>query len=707
MEYQKEIAKLIASALEDPTCRLERDPAILEALLEVPKESSLGDIAFPCFTLAKELREAPPKIAQRLAGLLTERLTSVRGIRAVHATGPYLNFFLATPVLAEDLLSAIRSGAFLAVRPPTGDRVMVEYSQPNTHKAFHVGHIRSAVLGDSIARILGWLGHDVIPTNYLGDEGTHVAKCLWYLTTRFHGEIPEHNRGEFLGVLYSEANRLLELETYTTAPFPGIIAARVLEVTPHPAEPKWMVLRLDCGQSEKTVVSAATGYVAGDVVAYAPPGYRMAGRVVGILEKKGITSEGMITSERELGFSDDNDRAVILPDETVPGTEIVEVFRVPDALPSGDSVLATVRAREQEVSRVLCRIEDGEASMRRLWEDTKEWSLEEFREIYRWLDCTFEHYFFESEFGSSGKDLVRAFQEQGVFVQSEGAVGADLSQWNLGFCVLIKRDGTALYATRDLALAKKKFEEFNVSHSIYVVDSAQTFHFQQVFKCLELMGFPHANDCVHVGFAQVVRPDGKMSSRKGNVILFSELKRRLLEKVMNEFLEKYRGEWSDEEINETAGRIALATMRYGMLNQDNSSQVVFDLDEWTSRSGNTGPYMLYACARISSILRDASHVDRSTVQWDLLRHDAEKDLLLHLRTYSEVVARAGQNFTPHLIAAFVYELSKRFSRFYHECSVLNAETDELKASRLVLVEGVYEVLEAALGLLGIQTVARM
>lgn len=704
MDYRDQIASLIVDTLT--TIGVTRSIEEVSPLLETPKDSKLGDQAFPCFTLSKELRQAPPQISKKLADAMQEKISSYSALSSVEATGPYLNFFLNKASLASELIPAILEGDFLKDRSSNGERVMIEYSQPNTHKAFHVGHIRCAALGDSIARIYGFNGNEVIPVNYLGDEGTHVSRCLWYFLTQYKGEVPSENRGEFLGVLYTEAFLKLDLKSYTTVPLPGIRAAKVTSKEVHPHEPKWSVVGVDVGDGIKQVVCAGTGFDVGDMVAYAPPGYRMSGRTVGVLDKKGVTSEGMICSEKEIELSENNAQVAILP-PCDPGTQVVEVFRIPSALPESKSVLETVRGWEKEVSEVLQKLEAGDPEMSKLWLETKQWSMDEYYDIYGWLNCRFDEYFFESQFGHSGKEVVREYQDKGVFVESEGAIGADLSPWNLGFCILIKRDGTALYATRDLALAKKKFEEYKVTRSIYVVDSAQTLHFQQVFKCLELMGFEHAKDSFHVAYAQVVRPDGKMSSRRGNVILFSELKKRLLDKINQEFLDKYRGEWTEDELSRAAHLIALATMRYGMLNQDNNSQVVFDLDEWTSRSGNTGPYMLYAVARIKSIVRDAGQIDRSLARWEQLSDETEIELLLHLKSYHDVVKRAGQNFSPNIIATYVYELSKKFSRFYHQCSVLNAETEELKASRLLLAEAVGRVLEHGLGLLGITTVERM
>jgi arginyl-tRNA synthetase len=713
MQYEPQIAGLIAGLLQAEPFGLTLTAAELESWLERPKDPKMGDLAFPCFRLAKQLRKAPPQIAASLREAISDEDLAAAGIARADAAGPYLNFFVARAQLAESLIPAILDGSFCARRTAKTDKVMVEYSQPNTHKAFHVGHLRNASLGDSIARLLEWMGHEVVPVNYIGDEGTHVAKCLWHLRTQYRGDVPTEHRGEFLGEQYSKAVELLSLDTLTSAPVVGVRAARVLSVEAHPREAKWFVARVATAdtpggdETERTVVVGAGGFASGDLVAWARPGMRIAGKEVGIVDRKGVESTGMLLSEAELGVSDDNDRIATLPKDAPIGEEVAEVCRRKGALPDDVRVLDEYARRNGEVSAILQAIESGSGEIWEQWRKTRDWSLDEFRRIYAWLDARFDHFFYESELGEESKAIVREHQKSGVFIESEGAVGADLSAYGLGFCVLIKRDGTALYATRDLALARRKFDEFGIDRSLYVVDDAQTLHFQQVFKCLELMGYEQASKCQHLGYAQVVLPDGKMSSRKGNVILFSQLEQRLLEKIHGEFLTKYEGEWPPEEIAEAGHLIALATMRYGMLNQIHSSKIVFDLDEWTARSGNTGPYMMYAYARTRSILRQVGDPRPDLVDWSLLTHELESELLGYLADYPRTLERAADQLLPQVVCGWVYELSRKFSRWYKECSVLHAESDALRATRRELVDATGRVIQHALSLLGIRTIERM
>lgn len=693
--------------------------AQIEPLIETPKDSAHGDLAFPCFQLARALKKAPPAIAADLATKLGERVATKAEVEKVVAVGPYVNFVLRKAALAEALVPSIISGEFLAPRALTGERVMVEYANVNTHKSFHVGHIRNAVLGDSIARLFEWNGGSTVRSNYLGDEGTHVAKCIWYIHKHPERTMPETNRLEFLGEAYSKATLQLDIGTYSRIEMTGIKTARIEKIEPHPTESEWSVVTLKTVNGDVLVVSQRKNLQLvkpGSIVPHAAPGLTLGTRQIGVADRKGVKSVGLMLGEEELGIGTENQ---VLDLELRPelltgasdgiGIDLVEVFKIPGSLPEGQLILPTLARWNSEVSDVLRRLESNEPEMKDLWLKTKQWSIDELEETFKWLNCSFQHYFFESEYGECSKELVRDFQAKGVFVESQGAVGADLSKWGLGFCLLIKRDGTALYATRDLALAQRKFEEFKIDRSIYVVDAAQTLHFQQVFKCLELMGYKQVEKCFHCSYAQVVLPDGKMSSRKGNVILMSSLQERLLAKINSEFLDKYIGEWSDEERANAAHKIALATMRYGMLNLENNSLVVFDMDEWTAKTGNTGPYMMYAYARTRSILRElgTTSTDFSNVRWDLLTDETEADVLRWINEYHGVLQGACRRYSPHMVCSFVYELAKRFSRMYQNCSVLRAETPELQRARAGLVCATGLVIKHALSILGIDTIERM
>lgn len=705
MAYQAEIAAAISKALGD----VEQAPDVteIEQWVEVPKDKANGDFAFPCFRLAKTLRKNPAQIAAELLPTLQTAVSASKDLSQVAAAGPFLNFHVDKAALAADVVPAILDGSFLATRASQEQRVMIEYSQPNTHKAFHVGHTRNVALGHALVCLFEWCGYDVVAANYIGDEGTHIAKCLWYFQTYFDGEVPDTNRGEFLGELYARASELMDFKTLTQVPMPKVVTAKVTAKDALPGHDKLNVVQVSDGNETFQVICGGTGYDVGDVVPYARVGSRVAGRRVGAIEKHGVPSTGMICSEKEIGLSDDHMQIYLFPVDTDLGLELAEYFRVDGALPADRSVLAEMKAREQGVADVLKGLEAKEPAITKLWEETKAWSMAAFHEIYAWLDVRFDHYFFESDVGDTGKQICLDYYNKGVLVESEGAIGADLTDENLPFLLLIKSNGAGLYATKDIALAQEKFEKFHVDRSIYVVDASQSLHFQQVFKTLEKMGYKRAAHCYHLAYGLVVLPSGKMGSRRGNVILFSQLQALLDEKIRSEYLDKYQGEWPDAEIEAAARRIAVATIKYGMVNQDNLKVIVFDLEEWAGRTGNTGPYMLYAYARTRSILRELGAVDTSLTDWSLLDHEAEQTLLTTMSKFHEVVAGACRDYRPQAICIYLFQLTKDFNRMYDKCSVKHADTEALKATRAQLVDAAGRLIQQGLALLGIQTIDRM
>ena len=392
--------------------------------------------------------------------------------------------------------------------------------------------------------------------------------------------------------------------------------------------------------------------IEGDTVAYAPVGVRFSGREVTEVDKGGVLSQGFICSQKELGLGPDKDKiytfSTQVSEQVSEGELVAEVFRIKGALPSDVSVAEEITKRQTGVQEVLKALESNEPEVTSLWHKTRQWSLDEFKEIYKWLGAEFVHDFYESDVGDLGKKLVQQYLKKGVFVKSEGAIGVDLSDDKLPFFLGLKSDGSGLYSTKDLALAQMKFDRFGIDKSVYVVDSSQSLHFQQVFKTLQRMGYKKAQDCYHLSYGMVERADGKMSSRKGNVILFSQLKELLLNKIKTEFLNKYESQWPAKQIEDVAHKIAVGTIRYGMLNQDNNKNIIFDLNEWTSQTGNTGPYMMYAYARIQSILRDLGDRDLggrdfSKVDWSVLNHKTEHLILRRLMFFQDTVLKSASS----------------------------------------------------------------
>jgi len=713
-----------------------------------------GELAFPCFLLSKKVKGAPPKTASDLEPALRAKFTDDAIVEKVSAAGPYLNFRL-TPTFIGSILNAIVNDSFLAKRSSEGKmRVMIEYSQPNTHKAFHVGHMRNCALGDSLVRLNEYMGHPVVAANYFGDEGAHVAKCLWYMQ-RFIKKnnidldsIPEKSRGEWLGGMYSTAVEMLALDSLTSLPYPGVRAAKVVSIGDHPAAdaPKnWHVVQVTLdGESNLTVVCGGEGYKVDDLVAYLPVGETFNGKAIEPKDMKGVESHGIMLAERELGIESKkeekkenkeeakqvdnkdkkekapapakkdkkaaapaNNKIYVLPETIKVGELLVEAGRKAE-VPAGQAVMQEYKQRSDEVKQTLIDMEHGEARICKLWKDTGKWSIDEFKRIYAWLNVRFDHDFFESDVGQESIELVKQYHAKGVFVNSNGAIGCDLTKHKLGFCLLLKSNGSGLYATKDLSLAVRKFDQFNIDKSIYVVDAAQTLHFQQVFKTLEVMGYEKAKNCFHLPYGQVVLSSGKMSSRTGTVIYFSTLREMLDKQVYEDFLKKYEGEWASEEIAAAVQRIAVATIKYGMLNHDTSKDIVFELSQWAAKSGNTGPYLLYAYARIKSILREVKPAAEAKVDYTTLTLESERHVLGKIHEWWPLVESVAARSNPSPLCDYLFDLAKAFSSWYESAPSLKKEENvDVQATRLQFVEAISLVIKQGLFLLGIDTLERM
>lgn len=685
------------------------------AAFERPKNDQFGDVALPCFQLAKSLRKAPPVIAKTLADALATDLPS--GAAAVSADGGYLNFTLVLSTVAIKLSDAHRSLELYKNRPASDKRVVIEYSQPNTHKAFHVGHTRCASLGDSIRRLKEWNGDTVTPVNYIGDEGTHVATCLWMLKRENITSFPAKNRGEFLGLKYAQGVALVALDTYTDAPVRGVVVGKITALAAHPKRPELTVCTINLGKlgniggdTGERSVQVATGQkdiCVGQLVPVALPGADIPDRQIKDGEVAGVKSEGMLCNAAEIGV----DEKPVMPSiaaSTKLGVEVAEVFRKSSVPSSVSSVLDYAAGLKREVSEMLKKIESGAPEIKELLAQTRAISLEEFNEIYAWLNCRFDHFFFESEFAESGKQLVKEGLKRGIFTESNGAIGVDLSKEKLGYCLVLKSDGTALYSTRDLALAYKKRELYQLDESLYVVDVAQSLHFLQVFRCLELLGFEQAKNCKHVAYGQVVLPDGKMSSRKGNVILLSQLKAGLEARISEQFLSRYEpGELSDADRKAIVRGVSLAIVRYGMLQQNSDTNVVFDLEKWCSQTGNTGAYVLYALTRVKGILRGVVTSAAFSAHFTKLSHPAEEAIVRMLLNFEPTMVLAAEQLAPHYVCAYVYELAKLSNRFYEECPIKSCADETLKQTRLALVAIVEGVMQKCLDLIGVPALKKM
>ena len=344
-----------------------------------------------------------------------------------------------------------------------------------------------------------------------------------------------------------------------------------------------------------------------------------------------------------------------------------------------------------------------------LWKETRQWSIDLMKKFYCWSEVEFDHWFWESEVDVSSITWVRKLYGEGILVEDQGAIGMDLSREELGFCLLIKKDGTGLYATKDLELARQKLEDFKVDQNIYLVDNRQSHHFRQVFAVLQKLGIANAEQCRHLEYEMVELTSGPMSSRLGNIIPLSDLVEQMEGKIIRDYLSKYlKGTecWDLEEVEKTATVIANGAIKYGMIRMDNNRKILFQMDEWLKLDGETGPYLQYTCARIQSLKRKLGESQWPS-EWGKLQQDCEVNLIIYLGEFHHVVERCARQFKAAPLCAYLYELAKRFNSFYTQCPIGKAENPSLAQARLALAEATGEVLKQGLALLGISVPRRM
>ncbi len=537
--------------------------------VNVPPQKEMGDFAVPCFYFSKLTGLSPNRIAEEIKNKIS--LTSF--IESVSNSGPYVNFVINQKNLSQKVLKEINNkgnkfGSFTAT---SKEKTMIEYSGPNTHKEFHVGHVRNVALGISLVNINKFAGKKIIPVNYIGDIGSHVAKCLWCLE-KFHKEekLPE-NKGKYLGAIYSEA-----------------------------------VAKVEQNEDYK-----------------------------------------------------------------------------------------------KETEEVQRKLEAGDKYWIALWKKTRQWSLDELNEIYKTLGAEFNHCFYESQVEKPGKKIVEELLEKGVAEKSQGAVIINLEKHNLKSLLLLKSDGSSLYSTKDIALAKLKFEKYKIDKSFYIIDNRQSFYFQQLFKTLEIIGIN--KPMVHIGYEFVTLKEGAMSSRKGNIIPFEDFLYEAIRLASKETKIRHE-DWTEQKIKETSEKIALSAIKFSMLRTGNKNIIVFDINEALRFDGFTGPYLQYTISRINSILKKESAQEK--IDFSKLDSVIGKELTIKMSEFPEVISACAQDLDPSALTLYLFELAKMFSKFYESVPILKSD-GETKKARLFLISCVRQVLKNGLNLMGIEELERM
>jgi arginyl-tRNA synthetase len=572
--FKEEIAAQLHSALKKFAAEkgLDADIAEDQIAIETPPKPELGDLAFPMFPFARILRMGPPMIATELARILSDA-----GVQA-SAAGPYVNVKFDRAKLAGATVSLMleQGEAYGRGDSLNGEKIMIEFSSPNTNKPLHLGHLRNNALGESVARILAANGADVKKVNLVNDRGVHICRSMLAYQEQGGGVTPEslgRKSDHFVGDFYIKYNEMASAD-------PSV---------------------------------------------------------------------------------------------------------------------------EQRAQAMLAKWEEGDPKTIELWEKMNRWALDGIGETYRRTGIHFDEVYYEHQTYKLGKENVLAGLDKGVFYRDEeGTVWIDLEDIKLDKKVLLRKDGTSVYMTQDIGTAINRHQDWPFNRLIYVVMSEQNYHFRVLFHVLQRLGYDWAEKLYHLSYGMVSLPDGRMKSREGTVVDADNLLDELHAGALQEIREKGR-DAELEDAESTAEAIALAAVHYYLLQVNPVKDMTFNPAESLSFNGNTGPYLQYVGARISSMFRkfEGELPESSSVSWGLLTEPEEWDVVKLLARYPEVIEAAGANYDPSEVATYLYDLGKAFSRFYHDHPVLNCPDPALRDARLYLAWGVRSVLRSGFDLINI------
>ena len=605
-----------------------------------------GDYTIVLFALIKQLKKSPDALGNELGAHLVQQYPQL--FSGYNIIKGFLNLVVADRYWLE-LLQNNHADTRYGRPPAKGQRVMVEYSSPNTNKPLHLGHLRNNFLGWSTAEILKANGYDVVKTCIVNDRGVHICKSMIAWQRFANGATPAGTgkKGDhFVGDYYVKFNDELKKQS---APIAAAIYAGKAGVLPDEAA---SVLAQKHLAKIQQLEAIKTG--------------KDAKQLTAIDEK--------IAEEKE-GIKDIAENA----------TEIM-----------------------QATKQMLVDWENGQPDVIALWKTMNSWVYEGFDVTYRRIGSDFDKTYYESDTYLLGKDLVDAGLKKGVFFQKEdGSVWIDLTADGLDEKLVRRKDGTSVYITQDIGLAELKQKEFNASQSIYVVGDEQNYHFKVLKLICQRLDLPSANGIYHLSYGMVELPTGKMKSREGTVVDADDIVQEMVIIAGQKTLELGKvKDFNEEELKELYETIGLGALKFFLMRVDPKKKMIFNPEESIDFHGFTGPFIQYTHARIKSILRkEAGNKKNGTVQQSLL--PLEKALLIVLEQYSAVIEEAAAEHNPSVVANYVYSIAKTFNSFYTEHSVANAESEEKKQLRLQLCEMTGNVIASGFSLLGIKVPERM
>lgn len=543
----------------------------IENLIEIPPKPELGDFAFPCFTLAKTLRKAPQMIAEDIKN----KIGTNEILEKVEAQGAYINFFVKKELYIKSMIDNAFSDNFGGSREGEGKVICIDYSSPNVAKNFHVGHLRTTIIGNSLYKIYSKLGYKVVRINHLGDWGTQFGKLI---------------------------------------------------------------------------------------VAYKAWGSEEAVKKSGVAELMKLYVKFHEEAEKNPKLND-------------------------------------------EARAWFNRMENGDEEALEIWQWFKDISLVEYKRTYKLLGMDFDYYLGESFYRDKTEAVVNKIKAANLLTESEGAQIVKLDDYNMAPCLILKNDGSSIYATRDLAAIFYRKETYKFCKCLYVTGQEQKLHFAQVFKVVELLGNEWAKDeLVHIPYGLVSLEGAKLSTRSGNIIYAEDILLEAVSKI-KEIIEQKNPDLENKA--ETAKKIGVGAVIFNDLYNQRIKDVSFKWEKLLNFDGETGPYVQYTYARCASIIRklDKFTLD-GNVDYGILDEPDALALLKEISKFPKIVSDAAEKYEPSIVARFAVDVSQAFNKFYNS-NRINVEEENVKHTRAILVYITKETIKEAMALLGIECPERM
>ncbi len=543
----------------------------IASLIEIPPKPELGDFAFPCFRLAKTMRKAPQVIAQDIC----DAIGSVDFLEEIKVQGAYLNFYINKDIFVKSMVESAKAENFGGSDIGDGQTICIDYSSPNVAKNFHVGHLRTTIIGNSLYKIYSKLGYNVVRINHLGDWGTQFGKLI---------------------------------------------------------------------------------------VAYKAWGNEDAVKKDGVAELMRLY----------VRFHDEAEKNPELNDE----------------------------ARAW-----FTKMEHGDEEALKIWQWFKDISLIEYKRTYELLGVDFDYYLGESFYRDKTEDVVKRLTNANLLSESEGAKIVNLEDYDMAPCLILKNDGSSIYATRDLAAIFYRKETYKFSKCLYVTGQEQKLHFAQVFKVVELLGNDWARDqLVHIPYGLVSLEGAKLSTRSGNVIYAEDILLEAITKIRAIIEEKNPNIPNKDE---TAKKIGVGAVIFNDLYNQRIKDVSFKWEKLLNFDGETGPYVQYTYARCASILRKVEDfAPDAAIDYSQITDPEAIDLLKEISRFPKVVIDAAEKYEPSVVARFAVDVAQSFNKFYNACRI-NVEDKTTRNARVMLVHLTKKTIKDALALLGIDCPEQM